>query len=317
MPSDSYPYAIGRVKIIENALLDHARLQRLSELALEDAVKQLSDWGYAAEFPVKDDVDAMIDFRLGEIRDLVREVSPDMALTNLFWLSLDAINLKYLIKARMLKQGEVANSELEQGVFALDVLRRCVSEGDYTPLGQPLADDMTRAEQLLTTETNPRKLSALVDNAIYAHIFSVLGAKHNEFCVRYFKAKIDFTNIVSVFRAKALSWDTAELSEMLVRGGDIPADRLRDSLVAEESRVAGLLGVGPYADLIKKTLELLPGAGGLTAVAEGFNDALLDLAKDERFDSFGIGPIAYFMLRGEAECRALRVIFARKRAKQR
>ena len=49
MPSDNYPYAVGRIKIIEGSLLGESKLARLNELSYAEALKQLNDWGFSAD----------------------------------------------------------------------------------------------------------------------------------------------------------------------------------------------------------------------------------------------------------------------------
>lgn len=314
MPSDNYPYANGRIKIIENSLLDDPKLQRLRELPFGQAVRQLGEWGYAAEYPVRDDVDALIDFRMNEIHNIVDEVTPQKQLTDLFWLSLDAVNLKYLVKARLLGQADAGADELEKGVYDIALLRACVEARDYSALAQPLGTLLTEADVSLTGESGPRELSAAVDRAVYAHIFAILKKEHNELCLRYFTAKADFTNILSVLRGRQLGWARDTVADMLVPGGDIPQQALLGLLDGEQTdKAAETVTIGPYAAVIKEALILLP-TGGLPAMSQLFGDTLLDMVKNERFDSFGIGPLAYFMLRGIEECRTLRVLFARKRA---
>ncbi len=315
MPSVNYPYAVGRIRILENNLLDRGQIQRIRELPMADAVKQLNDWGFAPDYPVKDDVDGMIDFRIKEMRDLVLEVTPDAELTTVFWLPLDAVNLKYLIKTRMLGEKSMLDSELERGVFDLDVLRNCVAEKDYTALGAPLAESLAAVEAELTHVQNPRKMSADVDRAFFAKIFEIIKRRGNAFAKKYFMAKVDFSNILSIYRSRALKWETAELEEMLIPGGNLPLENITAALHADDKKTAELLAREPYRDFIKTQLDRLEN-GRTEEVSEAFADYLLNIARDERFDSFGFGPVAYFLLRGENECRALRIAFARKRAEQ-
>lgn len=311
MPSDSYAYANGRIKIIENALLEDQQLQRLRELPFEAAVRQLGDWGYAADYPVREDVDALIDFRMREIHVVVDDVTPDKALTDLFWLSLDAVNVKYLIKARMLGSADAGQDELEKGVCDIALLRDCVQQQDYAPLGEPLAALLTEADAP-NPDAAPKDMSAAIDRAFYRYIFDVLKDKHNPFCTAFFTAKADFANLLSLLRSAALGWPAADMAEMLVPGGDIPREIFVQAYDLDAEKRAEMLAAGSQTETIKQALALLE-TQGATAVSDLFNAALLHMAANERFDSFGIGPIAYFLLRGTEECRTLRVLFARKR----
>lgn len=323
MPSDNYPYAIGRVKIIENTLLDAQRMARLRELPYTDAVRQLSDWGYAADYPVKTDPDALIEFRRKELRAAVDDVTPDKELTDLFYLETDATNVKLLIKYRALGGEEVEATALPDGVFEAATLRECVISGDYSPLGGTLADALDKADDALGDDFNPRILSATVDNAFFAHIFEVLARKKNEFCARYFRTNVDYINVLGVLRARALGWNAEEYAPMTVEGGVIEAETLLEALAAPDDKLADTLAVRGRTDLveldcsdaavIKNAVELYR-AGEFESARGALSGALTELANDERFDSFGIGPVACFALASEREARELRVLFAKKRA---
>lgn len=314
MPSDNYRYTNGCIKVIESTLLDDQRLQRLRELPFDAAVRQLGEWGYASEYPVRDDVDALIDFRMGEIHAVVDGVTPQKQLSDLFWLQLDAVNIKYLIKARLLGADDTGRGELEKGVYDLALLRDCVARQDYSALDSPLGALLNEADAPNEHAPDPRALSAAVDRAVYTHIFAVLDKTRNTFCRRYFTAKADFTNILSMLRARQLAWTREELSDMLIPGGEIAAEALL-SYPADKrpEKALAALTVGANADILQQALALVE-QGGLPAAADLFGRYLLDMAKAERFDSFGIGPLAYFTLRGIDECRRLRILFARKRA---
>ncbi|MEG2083829.1 MAG: V-type ATPase subunit, partial [Oscillospiraceae bacterium] len=119
MPSDSYPFAVGRVKLLENGLLDRSKLARLNELTLPEAVRALSDWGYAADYPVKNDIDGMVAFRRRELRSVIDEVTPDKELTDLFYLETDATNFKLLLKYRMLGGYGFDHADLQSGLFPI------------------------------------------------------------------------------------------------------------------------------------------------------------------------------------------------------
>ncbi len=313
MPTDNYPYAVGRIRILENGLLGDAKLARLAELPYDGARKQLLDWGFAAEYPVKDDVDGLVDFRRREIRDTIYELTPQPALTDLFYLEYDATNLKLLLKERLLGGGDTAASDLTAGIFDPALLSECVGSRDYAPLGEPLCSLLCGVEARMALASDPRVLSAMVDDAVFRYIFSALEKNKNEFCARYFSRKADFTNIISLLRARALRFDENAFSEMLVSGGALDKAALVGCLDLDAERLAERLANEDNEKAVKPALALYA-AQGVGAAALALQGALLDVGMLERFDPFGIGPLAAFLLRGEYECRALRRLFAEKRA---
>ncbi|MEA4912577.1 MAG: V-type ATPase subunit [Oscillospiraceae bacterium] len=313
MPTDNYPYAVGRIRVLESGLLGDAKLARLAELPYEAARKQLADWGFAAEYPVREDVDGLIDFRRREIRDIIYELTPEPALTDLFYLEYDATNLKLLLKERLLGGGETVAAQLTPGIFDPVLLDDVTNTKDYTPLGEPLCSLMNDVEARMALQSDPRVLSAMVDDAVFQFIFSALRTHKNEFCARYFRSKADFTNILSLLRARALRFSENDLAQMLVSGGSIPSDAITACLPLEAEQLAPRL-VGEDNEKAVRAALSAYAAQGVEAAAQALQRALLDVGLLEWEDPFGIGPLAAFLLRGEYECRALRRMFARKRA---
>ena len=312
MPSDNYPYAVGRVRVVEGALLDAGKLARLRELPFGEAVKQLGDWGYAADYPVKSDPDGMIAFRRAEVRALIAELTPKPQLTDLFYLEVDATNVKLLMKNHLLGGENYDDVELAHGVFDPGLLRDCVQSGRYEPLGETLGEKLRAVDAEMKKRVDPRILSAGVDNAFFAHIQTVLAKESNAFCTRYFTDKIDIVNLLSVLRARELGWDETEFRPMIIPGGRVAGDRLLAAVSGDEESLSKNLFSGETSDTVRRAVELYK-SGSLEQARDLIETAQLALAEAERYDSFGIGPIAYFLLASEAECRALRVLFAKKR----
>lgn len=313
MPTDNFPYAVGRVRILENSLLGSARIQRLTELPYAEALRQLSDWGFAADYPVRTDPDGMIDFRRGEVRAEIAEITPKPQLTDLFYLDIDATNVKLLMKNKLLGGENGDEVQLAAGLFAPDVLRAAVDSGDYAALGPVLDKGLRAVGDEMKKRVDPRILSAGVDNAFFAHIQAVLAKEHNRFCTLYFTSKIDFINVLGVLRARELGWDETDYAPMIVPGGQIPAENLRGAVGADGESFGRLLFAGDNAEAIRQAVSLYR-SGSLEEARGVIHASLLSLARGEHYDSFGIGPIAYYLLANEDECRALRVMFAKKRA---
>ncbi len=314
MPSDNYPFAVGRIKIIENSLLGESKLARLNELGYAEALKQLNDWGFSAEYPDKTDVDALIDYRRKEIRNTIFDLTPNEGLTNLFWLEFDAINLKLFLKSRLLGGSDTVDaSSLTGGVFEPSLIRDCVDTKKYEPLGEPLCSSMNEAEKRMKLSLDPRVLSALVDKAVFGYIFDTLKKNKNALCLSYFKKKADFINVTSLLRARALKWSISELSDMLIEGGSIDLKTVLLGLDMPADKLPKLFGGVENDGEIKAALAVYS-TNSVNAAAEYMQRCLLNTVKEERNDSFGIGPIANYLLTGEYECRALRKMFAKKRA---
>ncbi|MEG0832512.1 MAG: V-type ATPase subunit [Oscillospiraceae bacterium] len=322
MPSDSFPYANGRVRIIENSLLGDAKLSRLEELSYDEAARQLADYGFAPDFPVKTDIDAMIDSERASLRGRIYDLTPDAELTNLFLLDRDAINVKFLIKARLQSGMDFSDIALEKGFFEVEVLRGCVEDKDYSPLGENLSQRMDEIENSLENGEEIRVVSAMVDRAFYAQIMETLKKKKNEFCTLYFTSKIDYLNLMSLMRARRLGWDTRKLTQMLVDGGKIDHALLIEAMDKNDDEIARFIrhasgdeDISHFGKGIARAFEAFA-QNDFESAFSAFSDALLEMARDERYDPFSIGPVAHYLIASEREFIRLRIIFAKKRAQR-
>ena len=315
MPSDSYPYAVGRIKGLERSLLNAQDFSRMVEQPLSAAIKHLADLGYGQHAEDKSDPDFLVAAEMKALRLAIDELTPAKPLTDLFWLEQDAVNLKLLLKARLLGE-DVPDANLAFGLYPQETLREAVSQKDYTALGAPLAEGLTALEALLRKgdrEVSPFEISTAVDNAVYAHIFC---NKKNTFVKNFFSAKVDFTNILSFLRARKLGWDKAKFTATLLAGGQLPVLQFQNAyeLPSGEAEVSLPRG-SAYDSALRQALGVaLTEDGSIAAASNILSQKLMELAAAERFDSFGIGPIVYYLFRKIEEGKKLRVLFAQKRS---
>ena len=277
----SYPFAVGRVKAREASLLDRAQWSRLLEGDEAQALQALREYGYGAG-AVGDGIDAMISAELGETAAFLAEITPDPELTAQLLLPSDAHNLKVLLKARLV--GEDPKPMLtDGGSIPTEVLRACAEYEDFSPLGAAMERELAGVFE----EQNPRLVSAAVDRAVFARAQGFFARKKCPVLERYFAVWTRYLNLLSTQRALRLGWTEAETAAMLVPviggGEDLPTPR----------------------------------AGGrLRETERNMRRALLSVLREERGDSFGVAPLASYLMDKQNEARNLRILFAAKRSGQ-
>ena len=311
MSETSYPYAIGRIKVQEAGLIDRTRWNRLWEADEAEVLKLLDEIGYGAEAKDHSQLDNLIDAELTKTRNLINEITPDKTVTDLLLIPTDVHNIKAILKGQ-LQRVEVENLLLEGGGIPLDILQKALEHGDYSLLPECFREPLKRLEDV----TDPRVISVTIDNAAYAQILETLSQqKHSsELLKKYYKAKIDFTNILTVLRANVLDWGTFKVKPLLIPGGEIEEKALLDATDIPNEQLAKQLGHGEHSILIKSVLERYAQDGNLSEVEQKFEDAAFNMIHERRSDSFSIGPIANYLFQRQAEGKALRVMFAGKRS---
>ncbi|MEG0074965.1 MAG: V-type ATPase subunit [Eubacterium sp.] len=309
MTETSYPYAVGRIKVQETHLLDRSKWNRLWEADETEALKLLDEIGYGADAPGSHTLEDLINTELKNARELINTITPDRILTDLLLIPTDVHNIKIILKGQ-LQRVEVDNLLLDGGSIPLDVLKKALEHGDYTLLSESFRAPLKKLED----EENPRTISLVVDEAAYTHIMSVLSKHKNPLLQEYYQAKIDFTNILTVLRVTILKWDSYKVKPLLLKGGEIAEGVLLDSVGIPAEQLAKQLGHGSHSVLIKNLLEKYAQDHNLSEIEQKFEDASFAIIHEKRNDSFGIGPIANYLFQRFSEGKALRVMFAGKRA---
>ena len=104
MPQKSVLYAMGRIKSLEDRLIDTARLERMLQApdAME-SLRVLTEAGYGAPATAQapQDYERLIEHELAETGKLIHEITPDEAVTDLFMMRYDYANAKALFKMRL------------------------------------------------------------------------------------------------------------------------------------------------------------------------------------------------------------------------
>ncbi|MGN0171632.1 MAG: V-type ATPase subunit [Acutalibacteraceae bacterium] len=307
----SYPYAVGVIKARERSLIDAALWARLQEAPTEEALKLLIDFGYGGG--ETGDIDTLIRAELDASRRLIAEIAPDPTLIGVLLIDTDAHNLKVLFKGRLLESDET-QLLLSGGAIDKELLTACVQNGEYSSLPEPLCGSLEAIEQTLTPDTRVYELCAAVDNAVYGYALSLLTGRKAAPFAAYLRARMDVTNVLAFLRAQALSMEAAELRAMLLSGGTVPPEDLIRLYAQSEEEQRRFLRAGENGSLIEKVLSVYDKEHDITAAESAANDGLQAMLGQEKDDSFGIGPLLYYLIQKQAQAKKLRLLFAQKRA---
>lgn len=306
MAQVSYPFAVGRIKVLETRLLDSGKWVRLREASREDAARLLAESGYGGGKPgAKADPEQLIRAETEETHRVIAELSPEPAWTDLFLLPTDAHNIKAIYKGRVLGQ-DVSRLLVDGGTISPELLRICIENGEYSMLPPAFGAVLEKEYPDLL------RFSAAVDRAVFEHIRQVLKKKKNPLLSRYFEAQVDFTNVVSTLRAVRLHWDGEKLETVLLPGGTIPAETFPAALTVPAEGLSAALAKGENASAIDRVLGDYLQNGDITQAEQRFTEERIALLKNGDDSAFSIGPIVCYLMQRETEARQLRVLFAEK-----
>lgn len=301
-----YPFANGVVKAIESQLLDRVKYAKLAKAASrQEFLAQLAGFGRGDG---NADLGEVLAGELLSLRRRFQEITPDPFVTDLFFLSADALNLKIL--AKEIRYGaSVAEGLSPLGAIDPELLALAVRSRDGTEIPPRIRPFFAEAMSSAEAAASPRALSAGIDSALAAFRFRSLPRRGAEALRIHLSAVSDFSNLTSLLRSRLLGWDADSFREMLLPGGQIPEDLLLEAWAKDDALVPAAFR-DFYAEkpsrILKRGLETKNG----DELERAFAQLLLDLAKEESHDPFGIGPIVYYWLKKDAEAKNLRRLAA-------
>ncbi|NLF27264.1 MAG: V-type ATPase subunit [Clostridiales bacterium] len=313
MPQISQPYAIGRVRALSRSLFTRQTVERLlSAGSVQELARVLAElgWGEAED---KAGVERLADKQVQEACRLIREITPEPNVTDCFFARYDILNLKILLKARMLGASDVPLSA--NGLIDREILRHAVQEADYSALPEEYRGALSEIEARVAAGPDPLFVDARLDRLLFSTSAERLKKVKNldPAIEKYFQSRADAANILSALRIQKMGWGAPLLDEVLVPGGNVPGELLSE-LAGDAHAVSGLekhVGAAFFRALSMGMADVERGQG-LAAVEKRLDDHVLSLIRPGRYDILGMLPIVGYLLAREREAAAVRLIAAAK-----
>lgn len=289
MSNDKNPYgkvsevfAVGRIRAVEETLLSPSDFGVLIQAAdVPSALRSLIEMGYGSgKRETGDNIspDALINNELSKTSKMIREISPDNELTDLFFLEIDAHNLKVYLKSKLTGE-DPQPLILGGGTITTEVLRICAETDDYSLVNDAFCKDL----EGLGESSDPGFISTQVDKALFAHIFAVLKKHGDKLLKDYFTKRAMLINSNTRLRAERLGYSQRQTDRLLI---DIP-------------------GVDN---------EVMPSNISFDEAERSMNRELLNILRDQKGEPFSIAPVVCFLMDKRNEALNLRILFAAKQS---
>ena len=310
MAQKSYAYACARVSALSKRLLDDTALKRMAEGSMGDALRILIDDRYGALPDAGEgDGEKMIERELIAMREEIKSLSPEPAITDLFLLQSDVMNLKTLIKARLLDQKDVTWQA--GGLYEREALEKAVSEQDYSLLPADMVPELTALEKRLATSVEPQLISIALDRAYLRHALKT--TERNKAFSHYFKAKADFDNVLTFLRVRAMGGGRGMLRDVLLVEGGIPFKALYEGYDLSVEGFGKIVESSVCRRPLAAALDHMYGTGNIGEVEKARDNYLMSLISAHRHDAMSLYPVVGYILAKEREAQNVRLILTVKR----
>jgi len=311
-PDDTrYIYAVGRIRALERRLLSRADFARLLDAPdLDGALRNLAEMGY----PVPEEgmaYEAVLTEEQRAALALLEDLTEDPELIELFRRRYDFHNLKVLLKAEYSGQ-DLDRAIMDLGTVDVEELREAVRAGEPDRLAEPLAEAMRAAGERYAESENPGDLDAAVESVQYAELSGMIAELGNRFLSTWLVWQVDLLNIRSFLRFRWLQEDLKTFPEILLPGGSLEWDFFRPIREEPLETLGQAFGRTPYGRAVSDGIGQLQSRHSFAPLERGCDDLMMELLGASSRTSFGIEPLAAYVLLKEFEIRSVRAVLVGK-----
>lgn len=268
-------YASGVVAALSGKLLREDKFNRMIESAtLPDALKVLSESGYADGMALPDQnlFEKLPAREMKKAAEFLSEVSSDKNASDCFLLPVDYLNAKLFYKARAFKKSAEETTELFSGILETEIIKESIAEGVYEKLPAEMAQALDGLDAAFTSGSkNPALVDVTLDKAMYAHILRLAKRAKNRVILNYFRAEIDFANMLLLVRVTLAALTREYFERSFVEGGTVKILALLPYFELSKAAFFEQFAHIEYAEWLQKTLSVKDGILLQKAEADALN----------------------------------------------
>lgn len=305
-----YIFASSRVRSVEKHLLSRDKAEAMIDSKTpEDALKILYDLGYGNESETLSprQFETLLTEEIGKVYSFVRGIAPDETELYPFLYPYDYHNLKVLLKAEFLDM-DPEPFLMAVGTIPAARMTVLVRERNFVGLTDRMRNGILEVVDVFSRTKDPQVIDFIFDKACCAEMQESAAAGGNEFITDYVKLQIDIINLKSFVRCRQMGkpWDF--FSQVFIDGGRIQEKLFTGSYDEPYEQFAEKLIPYGLSLAMAEGGAMLRETGRFTALERLCDNRLVEFAKAAKYISFGIEPLAAYLIAKEAEIRTVRII---------
>ena len=301
---NNYVYAVARIRSAELKLLNKNAFEELlsapSANALFAALKERG-WGKDEDSTP----DEMLSTERKRLWDFIEEIVPDMSVFDVFNAPNDYHNLKAAIKESVMEY-DYPGIYIEEAKISPALMAQAVKERNFGMLPDEFSEVAHNALDTYLRTKDGQLCDCMVDRACLEAVLKAGKASGDAFLKEYAELTAASVNIKIAVRSALTGKDREFLSGALCECETLDKNALINAALQGTDQIASYLMTTDYQDAVpclKKSM----------AAFENYRDDLITRrTKDQQRESFGLGPIAAYILARENEIKSVRIIFSGK-----
>lgn len=309
-----YLYATARIKALETKLISQNLVERLLDTpSAEETAKVLSETEYGSYFGEIDSVynfEEAIDKHLKDVFKVIDDSTGNPDFTRIFRYKYDIHNLKVLLKAIYIDEN-YEDILIPMGTVEVDRIKKAVSDKDFSELPAFLKDAAQEAVASFELNHDPQYIDLILDKYLYSKMLDTAKGL-GDFAEEFVKTEIDLININTFLRFKKTKMSSSRLKEALIDGGYLKPSYYMEYFAEPLNSFAESLSVSRYARVVDEGIQKWIETRDATQLEKALDNYLINLAKQGKYEAFGVKPILGFLKAKDTEAKLLRLIFVSK-----
>ena len=301
-----YPYAIGRIRVIENSLFNFNQFIGLVDAkTMEDALKILKDKGYnVVNENDLSDFESILTSETVKTYKLLHEMLDNSHFFSVFLGELDYHNLKTILKSSI-SPIENAGYLIDSGTISVDTLEKAVADKDYKALPAHMAECIEKALEAYAKNGDGQLIDIIADKATFAFMAKEASLNSDKSLLDYVRTVIDLTNIKNIMRIKKMNKDFSGFEAVFLADGSLDKDFF--SKVWKEDNPVISFRTTAYSAICTETLQ-----NDLSAFEKDCDNFIMAKMKKEKNDPLSLQAVSGYLYAKKAEIKNIRIILSGK-----
>lgn len=326
MNNNSFTYSVGRIRALEQLLLNHNEVERMMlAKSAEDAFSILDELDYANNKANQDasiqDFQLVLDSGILETKELLDRITPDHEILNILWYKYDFHNIKTLIKAKYAEKSEEEVLPLLSNLGAIPVeslVQFILKKQHHTSLRiNPEAEIKLRESIFATYKSfekskDPMVIDTYLDKVLLEFIYGIAQKSRSQFLVQYLEKFVDLYNIKLFFRTKAADKDFSKFEIAFSDLGTISFAKYQNAYKQSLADFLEVLKGTPYLKIAETALTHFQEEHSFIMLEKEIENYLTDHIKEAKLVPFGPEPLLAYFLAKENNSLIIRMILIHK-----
>ena len=307
-----YVFATARVRSVEKNLLTREKVEKMVDSKTPaDALKVLydSDYGYGGEPVREENFEELLTEETKKTYEFVLSIAPDKEPFRLFQYPYDYHNLKTLMKAEFLGIDPMPLL-MSNGSIEVNKMAVMVRERNFLSMTTDMKNAMLEVIDVFSRTNDPQIIDLIFDKACYTEMAKLASAANNAFLRRYVGLLIDTINLKTFVRMREMgkTWDF--FNKVFIPGGNVPEKLFVSGYdEAYEQFAEKLLPFGLNTALAEGG-AMVKDAGRFTMLEKLCDNMIIQFARGAKHVTFGMEPMAAYLIAKENEIKTARIIMA-------